>query len=267
MPMPTQFGYVDTPAGQLHYAEAGSGPPVLLLHQTPRSTDEYREVIELLAPHVHAIALDTVGMGRSAPLVGEHSIERYAEAAGWFCDGHGLRDESGLTVVGHHTGGVIALELCAQRPALVSKLVLSSTPWVDAASRERRRSRPPIDHVDVQADGSHLAQLWQRRQAFYPANRPDLLHRFVRDAMVVEDPEAGHLAVGRYHMEDRVDLIKCPTLCIAHRDDPYSFAEHDELVQRIDGAQLTIIEGGMVPLEYTAAYFADAVLRFVAPLI
>jgi pimeloyl-ACP methyl ester carboxylesterase len=261
--MAIRFGYVDTPAGQLHYGEAGAGQPVLLLHQTPRSTDEYREVLELMAPHVHAIALDTVGMGRSAPLEGEHSIERYAQAAGWFCDAYGLTASSGLTVVGHHTGGVIALELCAQRCELVSKLVLSSTPWVDAASRDRRTRRPPIDHVDVQADGSHLTQLWQRRQGFYPADRPDLVHRFVRDAMVVEDPEAGHLAVGRYRMEDRVGLIECPTLCIAHRDDPYAWPEHEELLQRINGAQLAIIEGGAVPLEYTAPQFADEVLKFM----
>jgi pimeloyl-ACP methyl ester carboxylesterase len=109
----------------------------------------------------------------------------------------------------------------------------------------------------------HTSPNWQRRQAFYPADRPDILHRFVRDAMIVEDPEAGHLAVGRYRMEDRVHLITGPTLCIAHRNDPYSWAEHEELVHRINGAQLTIIEAGMVPLEYTAREFAEAVLRFV----
>jgi pimeloyl-ACP methyl ester carboxylesterase len=256
-----RFRYVDTPFGQMHVAEAGSGRPVVLLHQTPRSWDEYREVIELLAPDVRAIALDTVGMGASAALPGEHSIGRYAEAAGAACDALGVEQ---AVVVGHHTGGVIAIELAAQRTSLVEALVLSSTPWVDAASRERRRTRPPIDHVEVRADGSHVAELWRRRQAFYPPERPDLLHRFVRDALRVTDPEAGHRAVGEYRMEDRVGLVACPTLVLAHTDDPYAFPEHRALADRIPGAVVQHVDGGMVPLEWRAGAVADAIRAFVS---
>ena len=42
-------GYATTPLGQLHYVEAGNGVPILLLHQTPRSFDEFAEVLPLLA--------------------------------------------------------------------------------------------------------------------------------------------------------------------------------------------------------------------------
>jgi pimeloyl-ACP methyl ester carboxylesterase len=253
--------FVDTPAGQIHVAECGSGCPVVLLHQTPRSWDEYREVLPLLGSSCRAIALDTIGMGSSAPVTATHSIEHYAQVAGWACDALGLTQ---IALVGHHTGGVIALELCAARPELVERLVLSSTPWVDAASRERRLSRPPIDHVDVDPNGSHLTTLWGRRQGFYPSDRPDLLHRFVRDALSVADPEAGHLAVGRYRMEDRVGRITCPTLCIGHAADPFAFGELHELADRIPTATTAIIEGGMVPLEYTASDFAALVAAFVA---
>ncbi len=47
--MGVRFGYADTSFGQLHYAEQGRGPVILLLHQTPRSWDEFRELIPLLA--------------------------------------------------------------------------------------------------------------------------------------------------------------------------------------------------------------------------
>ena len=40
--------FVTTPLGRIHVAMAGSGFPVLLLHQTPRSWDEYRDVLPLL---------------------------------------------------------------------------------------------------------------------------------------------------------------------------------------------------------------------------
>ena len=36
--------FLATPSGRIHLASAGDGPPVLLLHQTPRSWDEYRDV-------------------------------------------------------------------------------------------------------------------------------------------------------------------------------------------------------------------------------
>jgi len=53
--------YLDTPDGQIHYVTAGSGRPVLLLHQTPRSWDEYRDVIPILARERRVVALDTIG--------------------------------------------------------------------------------------------------------------------------------------------------------------------------------------------------------------
>ena len=42
--------YIEVPGGTIHCAIAGRGAPVLLLHQTPRSWDEYRDVLPLLAP-------------------------------------------------------------------------------------------------------------------------------------------------------------------------------------------------------------------------
>ena len=58
--------FVTVPAGTIHVAQAGSGKPVLLLHQTPRSWDEYRDVVPLLGESFHAIAMDTIGFGDSA---------------------------------------------------------------------------------------------------------------------------------------------------------------------------------------------------------
>jgi hypothetical protein len=47
MPVPILRSFADTPEGQIHYAMAGKGKPVLLLHQTPRSWDEYRAVLPI----------------------------------------------------------------------------------------------------------------------------------------------------------------------------------------------------------------------------
>lgn len=240
-----RFGYADTSFGQVHYAECGSGAPVVLLHQTPRSWDEYREVLPLLGRTHRAIAMDTIGFGASAPLA-EHGIETYATAVVEFLDALGLKSAA---LVGHHTGGVIAIEVAARAPDRVARLVLSSTPYLDAEARDRRRDRPPIDLVEVVPDGDHLTELWRRRQAFYPPGRPDLLTRFVRDALILgADVEKGHQAVGRYRMEDRIGLIGCPVLCVGASADPYAFPDLMPLTSRFNNATMAIVDGGMVPL-------------------
>jgi pimeloyl-ACP methyl ester carboxylesterase len=66
--------YIETSLGQLHYAEQGAGKPMLLLHQTPRSFDEFRELIPLLAHDNRVIAMDMYGFGRSAKFPIPHSI-------------------------------------------------------------------------------------------------------------------------------------------------------------------------------------------------
>ncbi|WP_206078018.1 alpha/beta fold hydrolase [Prauserella endophytica] len=253
-----RFGYADSSLGQLHYAECGTGAPVVLLHQTPRSWDEYREVLPLLGVTHRAIAMDTAGFGRSAPPA-EHGIEHYAAAVLEFLDALGLNR---VSLVGHHTGGVVAIEVAASAPERVDRLVLSSTPWVDAASREARAKRPPIDHVPVSEDGEHLTTLWQRRQGFYPKGRPDLLTRFVRDALVLgDDVEAGHHAVGRYRMEERIGKVSAPALCIGASADPHVFPQLDALSSRLNNAKVVIVEGGMVPL---MEEHAEEVVRVIA---
>ncbi len=54
--MDIRYGYADTPLGQIHYREAGDGPPVLLIHETPLSGATFEFALPALAPHVRAIA-------------------------------------------------------------------------------------------------------------------------------------------------------------------------------------------------------------------
>lgn len=254
--------FAHTPEGQIHYASAGYGKPVLLLHQTPRSWDEYREVLPLLGTKYWAIAMDTVGFGNSYKPEGKDSIEKYARGVIRFLDTMEINKTS---LVGHHTGGVIGIELAASYPERVDKLVLSSTPYVDEEDRERRKTQPPIDKVEFRQDGSHLTELWQRRMAFYPKNRPDLLTRFVIDALIVgERVEEGHRAVARYKMEDKLPLINTPTLVLCGTDDPFSFPRMKPLSDRIKGSETAVIQGGMVPMiDQMPQEFASAVMEFL----
>jgi pimeloyl-ACP methyl ester carboxylesterase len=256
--------YAELGDGRIHYAECGprDAPAVLLLHQTPRSWAEYRAVLPVLGRRWRAIAMDTAGFGASTPLQGEASIERWAALTAAFLEALGI---ARAHVVGHHTGGVIALELAAAQPARVHKLVLSSTPYTDAVFRRERAERKPIDEVAIRADGSHLAELWQQRQPFYPPDRPDLLHAFVCDALkVIDRLEEGHHAVARYRMEERIASIVQPVLVIRAGRDPFAAPYARTLCEHLPQAQLVEIAAGMVPLpDQLPEAFAAALLDFL----
>src|SRR5262245_57972376 len=164
--------FVTTRLGRIHAAVAGTGFPVLLLHQTPRSWDEYRDVLPLLGRDFRAIAMDTLGFGDSDAPAGDPSIELWAQGAFALLDALG---ETRAAFVGVHTGAVIAVEMAASAPERVGALVLSACPFVDAARRARHEGMRVIDDVEVRSDGAHLAELWARRQPFYPAGDTDLL--------------------------------------------------------------------------------------------
>jgi pimeloyl-ACP methyl ester carboxylesterase len=254
--------FADTPHGPIHYRAAGGGPPVLLLHQTPRSSDEYRDVIPLLARDRRVVAMDTIGYGDSYKPARTCGIEDYARGAADLLDALGIRRAA---VVGHHTGAVIGVELAASHPDRVERLVLSNSPYIDAEDRERRRGRPPIDEVEVREDGGHLTELWQRRLGFYPKGRPDLLTRFVIDALRAgEKAEEGHRACGAYRMETKVGLVRCPTLVVCGTEDPFSYPRMEPLARAIAGSRALPIPGGTVAMvDQMPAEFAAAILPFL----
>jgi pimeloyl-ACP methyl ester carboxylesterase len=257
--------FISVASGRIHVAAAGAGAPVLLLHQTPRSWNEFRDVLPLLGRHYRAIAMDTVGYGDSDPLPPGHpSIETWAKAADALLAALRI---GRAAIVGHHTGAAIAVEIAAAYPERVAALVLSASPYVDAARRAaaNREHKAVVDEVAPRMDGGHLVELWSMRQAFYPPDRIDLLERFMIDALKAGARAAeGHRVVDRYAMETRLPLIRCPTLVIAPKADPYAYPHAAKVAAAIAGAALIEIEGGMVPLpDQMPEAFAAAVLQFL----
>jgi len=222
-------------------------------------------VLPLLGAQCRAIAMDTAGFGDSADGGVPASIAQWARVA---CELLDFLEIGQACVVGHHTGGVVAIELAAAFPHRVRSLVLSSTPYTGEAFRIARAQRPPIDEVAPSEDGSHLAALWQKRQGFYPPGRPDLLEAFVRDALKVgHRVEEGHRAVASYRMEERIGRVTQPALIVRATADPFAAPHAEELQHHLPQARIVDIEGGMVPLpDQMPEAFAEAVLDFLSAL-
>lgn len=260
---PITHRFVDVPDGVVHCVECGQGTPVLLLHQTPRSWDEFRAVLPLLGRTRRAIAMDTIGFGDSSRLpAGGYSVERWADVVVSLLDALGI---DRATVVGHHTGGYVATEVAASHPERVTAVVLSGVGLLPVAERlEQAEGRAVVDEADRSLDGSHLQELWQMRAEFYP---PDiqLLERFMIDCLKAGDLAAeGHRIVARYPIEERVGLVTCPTLIIAPTADVHAYPLTPALEAAMPHAVVSEIEGGMACLpDQLPGAFAAAVVGFL----
>jgi len=255
--------FVATPRARIHIASAGEGRPVLLLHQTPRSWDEYRCVLPLLGQHYRAIAMDTVGFGESDALpFAENTIEAWAACAFDLLDALDLRN---VALVGHHTGACIAVEMAAARPERIAAMVLSSPPYVDAVRRAQAETKVVVDDAETCADGSHLQALWRMRQPYYPEGDTKLLDRFMIDALKAGPLAAeGHRVVGRYHMDERLRQVACPVRILAATADPHAFPHTAAVATAIPGAEVVEVAGAMVPFpDQMPAAFAEATLSFL----
>jgi len=115
---------------RLYYELQGEGPPVVLLPGLGADTRLFSSIVPLLASGHQLIVLDPRGAGRSYKPTGRYTIGQMA------ADVAGLLGTLGIArahVMGYSMGGKIALQLAADHPALVDRLVLAAT-----------AARPPV---------------------------------------------------------------------------------------------------------------------------
>ena len=253
--------YVDVEEGQIHYLTEGSGEPLLLLHQTPLSSDEYFLMVPILAKEYRVIAMDTPGYGNSDRAPRKYSIEDYARAVVGFLDALAIGKAS---IVGHHTGASIAVEVAATYPERVDKLILSGCPYyedgVGATLLRDERFQP----MEIKEDGSHLTKMWRIAKSHAPESKPEVRHKVVANNLKAgEDAEDGHHAAFRYQTQRRLPLIKCPTLVVSGSKDVF-YKRVEVIKNLIPRSRIKIIEGGGVYIGYEMpGKFAKGILEFL----
>jgi haloalkane dehalogenase len=132
---------VDVGGVRMHVMEWGEGRPVLLQHGNPAWGFLYRKVVTALegAP-LRLIAPDLVGLGFSdKPGPGAHTLDNHARWLGALLDELKLDD---LLFVAHDWGGPVGLRALADRPRLLSGLVVLNT----VVSPPRPGFRPTAFH-------------------------------------------------------------------------------------------------------------------------
>jgi pimeloyl-ACP methyl ester carboxylesterase len=180
-------GYVDTPHGQIHYrieqppAGGSDETPVVVLHNTPSSSEAMAPLLRELGKEVTAIGMDTIGYGQSdRPPQPYTTMHEFAQAVAWFIQGLGY---DRVRLYGDQTGSQIALQTAADFPELVESIaVFDAFNWGTPERRavhERLHRYYPRDE-----EGSHLMKLWERT-----GRRGDLKQREMsfRNRLTVND--------------------------------------------------------------------------------
>jgi pimeloyl-ACP methyl ester carboxylesterase len=117
---------VDLPGGDLHVREDGSpdSPPILLIHGWLGSVNWWDRLTALLERRFHVVRVDLLGHGGSAKPRDGYSMEAQADRVAAALERRGV---SRATVVGHSTGGEVAIALAARHRRLVRRLVVIGT--------------------------------------------------------------------------------------------------------------------------------------------
>lgn len=255
--------YAQIPEGQVHYVTDGSGDPVLLLHQTPMSSDEYSGIVPILAQSYRVIAMDTLGYGNSDIPPREYEVEDYARSVISFLDVLGIKKTS---IVGHHTGASIAVEVAAKNPDRVDKLILSGCPTMDAKEWEEflassRRQSPPPEIAD---DGQFIMNSWQLFKRWAPNTDPKTRIRpLVLSLMQYIRPYDAHYAVYRHNIKPLLPLIQSPTLLIGGtRDIIFNLLERTQSLLPRSKTKIFEDAGVLICFEKPRE-FAQAILDFM----
>ena len=242
-------GYVEIPEGQVHYRTQGSGPVLLLIHQVVRSSDEYSRLIPLLARNYRIIAMDTLGYGESDQPPRPYQIPDYARSVISFLDVLGIDK---VSLLGHHSGGKVAVEVAATHPERVEKLILSALPY-GYIHREGDPMPEKYRPMKVEADGSHLIRIWNEQTGGdlgKATSSSKELPVDIRYEITLEylkagpRSEEGHYAARHYSriIDERLKLVRAPTLIMCGREDPW-ISGVERISKLIPVNEAFIIEG------------------------
>ena len=266
--MLAQQGFAEVAGARLHYEQAGSGPPLVLLHGFTLDARMWDAQVSELSRHYRGIRYDLRGFGRSSlPGTAPYSHTD---------DLHGLLDYLGIdrpvAVVGLSMGGDVATRFALEYPNEVRALILADA-MVEGHQWSARWSETvgPVWQGARRESVAVARARWLAHDGLFgPAREnPDVAAQVARMIegysgwhWVNRDPQRR----SEVPMPDRLDQIRAPTLVVVGERDCDDFqAQADMLARGIPDASKVVLPGigHMANMEDSAA-FNRLVLAFLA---
>jgi pimeloyl-ACP methyl ester carboxylesterase len=253
--------YLQAGPYRVHYLEAGSGTPVLLVHGlASNATQDWGRLVGPLGRRVHVFAPDLPGFGDSErPPAASYSIPMQVEAVRSFMAAVGL---GRARVAGLSMGGWIACRLAGSHPEMVERLVA-----VDAAGL-----RPTGPNIPIEVFFPHDEEGVRRLIAAVRYRAPDLPSFVERDILARRLPDdwivrraLESMAAGRDWLNGTLGRADMPVLVVWGRQDaliPVAYAA--PLAAEFPHAELVVLDGcGHVPIGDCPEAFDRAVVPFL----
>jgi len=196
---------------QVHYRRTGSGPLVLMLHQSPQSSRELVPLMEQWGEYFTIIAPDSPGYGLSDPLgVDEAELSDFAVATMEFMDAIGA---GRFGIFGFHTGGMIGIAIANGYPDRVTSFASNGVAVPTDQELEELLSAY-LPRFEPRWDGGHLAWLWAKTREqtiFFPWCKSSLAGRMDFPMPSPEHQQNGVLeflrAADHYHVAYRAAFV------------------------------------------------------------
>ena len=248
---------------RLRYFEAGSGPPLVLVHGLgSNALAEWGRLLPTLAHRYHVYAPDLPGYGRSEqPSGAEYSIPMQVEAVRAFMLAAGVPR---ARVVGISMGGWIVARLAGEHPELVERLVVVAP----AGMRPRDDAPIPVDVLFPQDEAGvrRLIAAVRHKPPFTPGFvARDIAERKKRDEWIVRRTLES-MRPGRDWLDGTLGRAQMPVLVVWGRQDaliPVAYAE--PLRAEFEHAELELLDGcGHVPMADCPEAFDRVLEAFLA---
>lgn len=251
-------------ATDLYYEEAGSGPPVLLIHGLGSSTRDWEYQVPALAQEYRVITFDVRGHGRSGKPPGPYGVPLFARDAVAL-----LRalNAAPAHVVGLSMGGMIAFQMAVDAPECVNSLVIANSGPSMILQKLSQRAMIRFRFAVVRLFGMKALGRMVATPVFPKPGQEALRRRFI-DRLASNDPRCyldSLRGIIGWSVAGRTADISCPVLVIASDQDYTPVQWKREYAAAIPGAEVAVLEDSrhVAPLDQPDR-FNRAVLEFLA---
>ena len=253
------------------YSDVGAGQPVVLLHGIPTWSYLYHDVIPLLSRHCRVLAPDFLGHGYSDRRdCFDRSLQAQTAMILRLLD---YLDIAQATIVGHDTGGGVALIMGIEHAERVKQLVLCNVVAYDswpiddmiALGNPQWRDKPAKEVAEFVAsglsDGLHNSERLTaefREAIVAPYRDEEGKISLIRNASALNTNHTTALV-------DRHKNIDVPTLVLWGVHDPWqTIGDGERLAAEIPGARLKRLDNASHWLQQDVPKaFAEEVLKFI----
>ncbi|NNE04401.1 MAG: alpha/beta hydrolase [Xanthomonadales bacterium] len=127
-------GYADSNGVKIHYAEAGSGPLVIMIHGFPDFWYSWRHQMAGLEDAYRVVAIDQRGYNLSGQPKGNENYDMSLLVGDVAAVIRHLGEDS-ATIVGHDWGGMVAWQFALNLPQMTDKLIVLNLPHPNGLRR------------------------------------------------------------------------------------------------------------------------------------